>query len=179
MVNKDVPFWKRLVASMLVLSLLMAACIAAEGEEGGLPTPVPAGGPGEESPPAAWIIVDGKYVPATYGSFCHKGACVDKDPPQTRQELSTAPLTGDRMMILMIGSGKVQEYRAIVQGWTGRSGSISSRSGRELKGQGGPRGDFVVSTLEPTGNSGDQLLIITARYPDGNATYLWRLNPSK
>ena len=60
--------------------------------------------------------------------------------------------------------------------WTEGAVSVPTR---ELKAETKRDGNVTAFTLEPTEEAGDQLLEVSIIYNQGDAIYLWRLNPAK
>ena len=81
-----------------------------------LPTPQPIGG-FPEQPPPAWLIIVDKAIPATYGSFCVRGACADMVPPQLRNDLVGVRLPADAPITVIIQVSSITEFHARVGAW--------------------------------------------------------------
>ena len=158
-----------------------------------LPTPRPGGGPGV---PAAWLVVGNIAVHGSCGSYTvttiDKGECCvteggDAPPPPLYPDLASATLAADQQAVIVVGAGLIKEFEATVRPWTDEP-ALYSGAERELKAEAEPAGNATAFVLEPTGEAGDLLLLVSIAFPvdfdpaypvDNSASYLWRLNPAK
>src|SRR6266498_1917882 len=81
-----------------------------------LPTPRPIRG-FPEQPPPAWLLIGGKAIAATYGSFCVRGACADMVPPQLRNDLVGVPLPSNAPITVIIQAPSITEFHVRVGAW--------------------------------------------------------------
>ena len=166
----------------VVLAIALTSCAqAAEPSYNGLtlPTPQPIRG-FPEQPPAAWLIIAGKAIPATYGSFCIRGACADMVPPQLRNDLVSATLPAHTSITIIIQARSVKEFHVRVGAWRQQpTAPFDPAATNELPAVQKTDGSITALTLEPIGNVGDQLLAVSITFESGDASYLWRLNPAQ
>ncbi len=131
-------------------------------------------------PPPAWTIVNTVAMPATYGSFCYQGACLDMVLPQQLPHLATTEIPSDARFVVIIDAATVKTVAARVGAWTTvPSAPFDPATTRELPTEVKRDGRFTIMTLEPLQDSGTQLLAIEVTFNEGQASYLWRLNPVK
>jgi len=158
-----------------------------------LPTPRPSGGP---RVPAAWLVVGniaalgsggGYEVTVIDGGECCLVEHGDAAPPPLYPDLAAAALAADEQAAIVVGAGLIKEFHAIVRPWTDEP-ALYSGAERELKAEAEPAGNATAFVLEPTGEAGDLLLLVSITFPvefdpnypvDNSASYLWRLNPAK
>ena len=169
---------------MLAIALLgTIACAAPGGDEAGrsyqdieLPTPRAVGGISAQPPPA-WLVMGGKAYPATQGSYCYGGACVDMIPPQMMPDLSKVTVPADAKPVILIRADAIEEFSASTRKWTNEP-NFDSAGERKLTNESRSDGELLVFTLEPLGSAEDQLLMAFVRFKEGDASYHWRLNPA-
>ena len=157
---------------------------------------LPAPAQGAKLPPA-WLVVGNIAVLGSGGSYevtmiDDKGQCCltehgDAAPPPLYPDLATASLAADGRVVIVIGSRSIKEFHATVRPWTDEP-ALYSGAERELKAEAEPAGNATAFVLEPTGEAGDLLLLVSITFPvefdpnypmDNSASYLWRLNPVK
>jgi len=156
-----------------------------------LPAPRPGGGP---IVPPAWLVAGNVAAQGSSGSYVvtmiDKGECCltehgDAPPPPLYPDLATATLAADEQAVIVIGAGSIKEFHATVRPWTDEP-ALYSGAERELKAEAEPAGNATAFVLEPTGEAGDLLLLVSIIFPvdfdpnypvDNSASYLWRLNP--
>jgi hypothetical protein len=101
------------------------------------------------------------------------------DPPPVLADITTATLPAEGKVVIAIESIALQNLRVTVRPWN-RDGTIIplvDSWARELHFESQSIGGTTIITLEPVGNSDDQLLNVNATFQDGWGFYLWRLNP--
>jgi hypothetical protein len=165
----------------LMLSLALMSCAQAKQSYNGLslPSPQPIRS-FPEQPPPAWLIIDGKAIPATYGSFCVRGACADMVPPQLRNDLVGVPVPADASITVIVQLPSITEFHARVAAWRPEpTAPLDPAATRELSVVQKSDQSITGFTLEPMGNTNDQLLAASIRFESGDASYLWRLNPAQ
>ena len=128
-------------------------------------------------PPPAWLVVDKKASAASYGSFCYATACVDMVPPSMRPDLATVTATRAQRVYALIQSRTIGKVAVTLRPWTSpASTTVSARSVRAHRRQ---DGTWTVLTLTLSGPLKNQLLSAQVTFKaGGDASYLWRLNPS-
>jgi hypothetical protein len=130
-------------------------------------------------PPPAWLIVNSAAIPATYFSFCYQG-CLDMEPPQQLPRLATAGFPPGERLIVIIDAATIKTVQARVGAWTTvPSAPFDPAKTHDLPTEVKQDNRFAVVTLAPLQDSGTQLLAIEATFTEGQASYLWRLNPIK
>jgi len=171
---------KVLFIIMLALALISCGQDAEQSYNGlSLPTPQPIRG-FPEQPPPAWLIIGDKAIPATYGSFCVRGACADMVPPQLRNDLVGVPLRAAASISVIIPVSSITEFHARVGAWRPEpTAPFDPAATRELSAVRKSDGSMTAFTLEPIGTVGDQLLAVSITFESGDASYLWRLNPAQ
>ena len=168
-----------LVLTGIVLIVIRSLPITYQGLA--LPRP-PQVAPDIPLPPAAWLIVDGKAVLASFGSSClpvliFGMGCGDMPAPQDRPDLVTAILPADTQAVIVIASTAIKEFHATVQPWTEGLDYVPSTI-HELKAEIKKEINKTVFTLEPLEEASDLLLEVFVTYNRGDASYVWRLNPA-
>jgi len=154
-----------------------------------LPTPK-AAGPEAVRPVPVWLVGGGNAVLANYGDYCvsvsfegvlRQDGCRHKVvAPWDQPDLATVSLPAGTPAIVVIGSGEVTEFQAVVSDWHGALTPLYPPStSRELNAESKRDGNLTVFTLEPIGEAGDQLLAVSITYDQGSANYTWRLNPAQ
>ncbi|HKZ83510.1 MAG TPA: hypothetical protein VJ793_07615 [Anaerolineae bacterium] len=144
--------------------------------------------------PPAWLVAGNVAAQGSSGSYVvtmiDKGKCCltehgDAPPPPLYPDLATATLAADEQAVIVIGAGSIKEFHATVRPWTDEP-ALYSGAERELKAEAEPAGNATAFVLEPTGEAGDLLLLVSIIFPvdfdpnypvDNSASYLWRLNP--
>ena len=185
--NRHLSRIARTLSPLLMLAVALlgtVACSAPGGDEAGasyqdieLPTPRAVGGVSAQPPPA-WLVVGGKAYPATQGSYCYGGACVDMVPPQMMPDLSkVTTVRADAKPVILIRADTIDEFSASTRKWT-QEPNFDPAGERKLTNESRSDGELLVFTLEPLGNAEDQLLTAFVRFRQGDASYLWRLNPA-
>jgi hypothetical protein len=171
---------KVLFTISLILALISCGQDAEQSYNGiSLPTPQPIGG-FPEQPPPAWLIIDGKAIPATYGSFCIRGACADMVPPQLRNDLVSVPVPSTAPITVIIQAPSITEFYARVGAWRPEpTAPFDPTATRARVAVQKSDGSITAFTLEPIGNTSDQLLAVSITFESGDASYLWRLNPAQ
>ena len=172
---------KKVLAAILLALALTACAQTAEPSYNGLilPTLQPLRG-FPEQPPPAWLIIDSKAIPATYGSFCVRGACADMVPPQLRNDLVGLPVPADASITVIVQLPSIKEFHARVGAWRPEpTAPLDPAATRELSVVQKSDQSITGFTLEPMGNTNDQLLVVSIRFETGDASYLWRLNPAQ
>ncbi len=177
----------RLLRSGIVLFavLMLAGCMASPAQpqtttfnDLELPSPKPVGGANVQPPPT-WLIVGDKVVPATYGSFCYRTACVDMVQPQMIPDLATADLPTGEQALIVVGSDSVKEFSASIQNWS-TGAPADPAAVQNVAGEGKVEGDQTIFTLAPLTDTNDQLLQAFITFEEGgDASYLWHLNPGR
>ena len=165
----------------LMLALALMSCAQAKQSYNGLslPSPQPIRS-FPEQPPSAWLIIDGKAIPATYGSFCVRGACVDMVPPQLRNDLVGVPVPADASITVIVQLPSITEFHARAGAWRPEpTAPLDPAATRELSVVQKSDQSITEFTLESMGNTNDQLLAVSIRFESGDASYLWRLNPAQ
>ena len=157
-----------------------------------LPTPMPIPTnpphphpiPDVQAPPV-WLIVGDDAILATGGGHetyrCGMVQHADGVPPQEMVDLlATASLPAEAQAVIIVGSTEIIAFQVMLQPSTKEP--AESLGGRQLKVEEKREGDVMIFTLEPTGDTADQILAISITYDqegyEAGATYLWRLNPS-
>lgn len=168
-----------LALTVIVLVVVRSLPITYKGLA--LPTPAQVG-PDGVLPPAAWLIVGDKAVLASYGSFCYRAglvfgpiACGDAPAPWGLPDLAATTLPAETPAVVVIAFTAIKEFRATVRPWTEGPVSVPVTT---LKAESKREGNVTAFTLGPIGDAGDQFLEVFVTYNQGDASYLWRLNPS-
>lgn len=122
-------------------------------------------------PPApAWLLADGKAIPATYGSFSTAHGSADMTQPQQMGNLVTVALPSNPEATILIGSLTIQDPTVTLQAWdttSTRSLSVGPLSPHE-------RVTSFKTQLQSSDT--DQVLQVFVTFSQGwSATYLWRL----
>lgn len=131
-------------------------------------------------PPPAWLIVNSAAIPATYGSFCYQGACLDVVPPQQLPRLAIAGFPPGEHLVVILDAATVKTVQARVGAWTTiPSAPFDPAKTHDLPTEVKQDGRFAVVTLAPLQDAGTQLLAIETTFTEGQASYLWRLSPVK
>jgi hypothetical protein len=143
-----------------------------------LPTPAPVRGFSEQPPPA-WLIVGQTATPATFGSFCLRGACADMAMPQARNDLVATKLAATSPVTIVIQVTPIKDVDVRVSDWTNApTAPFDPAHSRGVRIEHTSIGAFTVLVVDLIGNAGDQLLTVAVTFESGDASYLWRLNPA-
>ena len=164
--------------------MVLVGCTPLGGAPGTTPTTAvssqPSGGlANRPQPPAAWLSIGVHLYPATAGSFCYQGGCVDMVPPEMMPDLATATVPPAARPVIHISAIDVVGLEATVRPWP-KQPPVDASTARRLQAHGERQGAATLYTLEPIGAGREQLLMAAVRFAQGgDASYFWRLNPTK
>jgi hypothetical protein len=172
-------------------AMITAATATYPASYNGVTLPAPA--QGAKLPPA-WLVVGDQAVQGSGGSYAITTKSGDSEmtehgdaaPPPLYPDLASVTLPADGRVVIVIGSRSIKEFHATVRPWTNEP-ALYSGAERELKAETERAGSATAFVLEPTGEAGDLLLLVSITFPvdfdpdypvDNSASYLWRLNPA-
>jgi hypothetical protein len=136
----------------------------------GQPLPTPDGGE-KQSPPPAWLVVGDQITPATFGSANQ----LEAPPPELMDQVATVDLSSKITPVIIVGAGPIEEFWVGVRPWGDYTAQSTTLTASQQNDQ------PTAFTLEPISNTRDQVLHVFVRFGydnGGDATYIWRLNPS-
>lgn len=148
-----------------------------------MPPTLPPRQPGDQGgpslPPPAWLVVDGTAYPATYGTYCYGGGCVDMALPEKMPEVKQATVPAGEELKVRIDSHEPVELNATIRAW-GDLPTSGGNVGQTLPAHGERVDGTTVYTLEPPTDADDQVLVAFTRFAKGgDASYIWRINSSQ
>lgn len=128
-------------------------------------------------PPPAWLVTGKKATAASYGSFCYAAACVDMIPPSARPDISQVVVPGRQKRFALIPSHVIATAAATLRPWGAQtSPAVAGRTAAVHRRQ---DGRWTVLNLKLPGTLHDEMLEMHVTFTTGgDASYLWRLNPS-
>jgi hypothetical protein len=126
-------------------------------------------------PPAAWLLVDGQRIPASWGTYSYGDVCADYADPQNNPEIIAVRVMKGDSLILIIQSPDVHELQALTYPWRRQGPRTDILCPVTPQRQDSP--DFSAFMLGLPPAVDDRILDAHAWFPLGDATYHWRLNP--
>lgn len=105
--------------------------------------------------------------------FCNT-ACMDIDIEPS----ALATISAHERLIIRIADGAVTTLQAKLQPCS-PAGTCDIRAERTLWAVLQRDGDVIVYELEPLGNRQEYLLYVLVAFRSGQASYAWRLNPTR